>query len=114
MMISGHLLGAFAGCAAAAVGQLFLKAAARGPVSAAWGIYLRPMMWMGYAWILTSTVVNTWAYRVVPARAIAAFLPLTLLLVVLLSAGLLRERMTRRQWVGVGLILSGVSVFALA
>lgn len=103
---------AFAGSASAAVGQLFLKLAARRPATSVTAMYLRPAMLAGYVMILLSTVLNTWAYRTVPAKAIAVFLPLNLLMVVLLSAVFLRERLTGRQCVGLALILAGTAGFA--
>ena len=88
---------AFAGSASAAVGQLFLKLAARRPATSVATMYLRPAMLAGYVMILLSTVLNTWAYRTVPAKAIAVFL---------------RERLTGRQCVGLALILAGTAGFA--
>ncbi|MFO1520737.1 MAG: EamA family transporter [Kiritimatiellia bacterium] len=109
---SAHLAAAFAGSAAAAAGQLCMKWAARKPAPNLAAMYLRPPMIAGYLLILASTVLNTWAYKLVPAKALAVFLPLNLLMVVLLSAAVLGERLTRRQWAGIALILAGTAGFA--
>ena len=79
---SAHLAAAFAGSAAAAAGQLCMKWAARKPAPNLAAMYLRPPMIAGYLLILASTVLNTWAYKLVPAKALAVFLPLNLLMVV--------------------------------
>ena len=109
---SAHLFAAFAGSVAAATGQLFMKIAAGKPARNLAAMYLRLPMIAGYFLILASTVLNTWAYKLVPAKALAVFLPLNLLMVVLLSAAVLSERLTRRQWAGIALILAGTAEFA--
>jgi multidrug transporter EmrE-like cation transporter len=104
---------ALGGSALAAFGQVCMKHAARRPSARVAAMYGRPAMLAGYLLILASTVVNNWAYGKVPARFAAAFLPVNLLLVALLSAGLLGERLNPRQRAGLGVILLGAAIFAL-
>ncbi|HEV2722877.1 MAG TPA: EamA family transporter [Thermoanaerobaculia bacterium] len=76
-------------------------------------LWLNAMALSGYALMLAVTLMNLYAYKVVPVQANVVLSPLVLFLVTVLSVVALRERLTRTQAVGCALILAGVAIFYL-
>lgn len=60
-----------------------------------------------------TTVLNTFAYRTVPLKASVAVLPANFVAVGILSFLVLKERLTKKQLVGVIIILTGIMLYAL-
>jgi drug/metabolite transporter (DMT)-like permease len=108
-----HSLAALAAVLVTAASQLILKAGVDRSRGGLRGIFLNPLTACAYAMLVGVTLLNLYAFRVVPLKAATVLLPLTLLLVSAGSHWLLRERLTRDQALGALLILAGMAVFAL-
>ncbi|MBI2435585.1 MAG: EamA family transporter [Candidatus Hydrogenedentes bacterium] len=67
----------------------------------------------GYLCLLLVTVLNVYAYQVLPLKTAIIFLPLTFASVALISIGVLKERMRRSQVLGTLLIVIGIVLFNL-
>lgn len=96
-----------------AISQVLLKMGAHRAGSIAWRLYLNGYTLTAYASLVVVTLLNLYAYHVIPLKAAVALLPLTLLLVAILSFWVLNERLTRKQIFGAIIILVGLLVFNL-
>jgi len=97
-----------------AIGQVMLKTgASRAAGKATRDLYLNPFTLGGYAILLIVTLINLYAFRVVPLKAQVFLVALTLLMVTGFSFSLLRESMTRRELMGALVILSGIAIYGL-
>lgn len=110
--LSFHYAVALAAVPLTAVAHLLLKTGAArslgGPRIALW---VNRWTIAGYALMLSVTLMNLFAYRLVPVRANVVLSPLVFFTVTLLSIVLLRERLTKMQTIGCALIILGVAVF---
>lgn len=93
--------------------QFLLKRGARSDRRHRFAIWLNALTLSGYAILLVVTLMNLYAYTVIPIRANVFLLPLVFLLVTVMSVVALHERLTRMQVVGCLLIAAGVAVFNL-
>lgn len=108
-----HYLIALLAVLLTAISQVLLKFGARRAGSAAWMLYFNGYTLTAYVSLVTVTLMNLYAFRVIPLKAAVVLLPLTLLLVGIFSFLFLHERFTRKQVVGAILILAGLAVFNL-
>jgi drug/metabolite transporter (DMT)-like permease len=100
------------GVAFASVGQVLmkkgaLKAQRKGIVGTFFGAYTLS----GYALMLGSTITSTAALKVLPLKLTVSLLPLGYLAVALMSIFLIGEKLSRRQWYGMVVLLAGVILF---
>lgn len=91
--------------------QILLKVATRRAGHEAWRLYLNPYTLMAYLSLALVTLLNLYAFRHIPIKAVIIFLPLTLLLVVSFSVLLLNEKLSQQQIAGSIVILIGLLVF---
>ncbi len=104
------LIGVFLNAAA----QLLLKAgASRAHGRHALKLWANRQVLLGYAVFVAVTLVNLFAYRVLPLKMGVVFLPLMLLLVVSGSRLFFHEKLHRSSLAGLALILVGMIVFIL-
>lgn len=96
-----------------AISQVLMKFGARSAGSIAWRIYLNPYTLTAYAILVIVTLMNLYALMRIPLKYALIFLPMTLLLVMILSLWLLQERLNRKQIYGALLVVSGLLVFCL-
>ena len=66
-----------------------------------------------YSLLLVVTLLNTYAYKYIELKIAVVLLPMTFIMVALLSFFVLGEKLTRNQMVGALLILGGTVVFNL-
>ena len=95
-----------------AFGQLFMKLGAlRGRGHSLIRSFTDPFTVLGYAFMLGTTVVSTIALRTLPLHLTVSLLPLSYIVVIVLSVAVLHERMQRHHVGGMLLILIGVIIF---
>ncbi|MDR1043101.1 MAG: DMT family transporter [Clostridiales Family XIII bacterium] len=73
--------------------------------------YLNPLVIGGYALLLIAMVIPLYALKFIDMKFAAIFESLGYVFIMVLSAVVLRERITRRLVVGIVLIVAGVIVF---
>jgi drug/metabolite transporter (DMT)-like permease len=113
-----------AGAGISAVSQLLLKISANrnsagGSGGAAGGSflqrfraqYLNPLVIGGYALLFVAMVIPLYALKFIDMKFAAIFESLGYVFIMVLSAVVLRERITRRLVLGIVLIVAGVIVF---
>ncbi|RJO68578.1 MAG: hypothetical protein C4523_07480 [Myxococcales bacterium] len=94
-----------------AFGQLLLRSgSARGETF--WRSLLHPRSVAGYLIFLVVTVLSVYVMQAMPLRAFTAWTSLVFPAVVLLSALLLKEKLTRDHLFGTTLIVAGIVVFS--
>lgn len=103
------LLGVFV----TAIAHLFLKLGAGRAGDHRLALWLNAPTLTGYVLMLAVTLMNLYAYRVVPLRANVVFSPLVLLCVTFIALFILGERLSRGQIAGCALIIAGIAVFNL-
>jgi len=97
-----------------ATAQLLLKiGVSRARHGSTIAIYLHPYSVIAYALLLLATLLNVYAFRVLPLKVAAEILPFTYILVGIYARLLLKERMSGAQWLGAALIVAGVVLFAI-
>lgn len=111
-MIS-HYLVALAAVVLTALSQVLLKVGARAVPTAGWRVWCNPYTLTAYGTLVFVTLMNLYAFKVVPMKFGLVVLPLTLMLVLILSVLLLGERLTRQAVFGVAVTVTGVVVFNL-
>lgn len=96
-----------------ALSQLFLKLSARKNHSKKIFEYLNFFVIAGYGLLMLTLLMNTWAYRGVEYKLGPVINATTYVFVMILSKLFLREKITPKKLVGVGLIIVGILVSAL-
>ena len=93
-------------------GQLLLKLGARAhELRASIRLWLNPLTITGYLVLLIVTLMNLYAFKVVPLRAAILLGPLTIILVALGSRLFLGERPGGVRWLGFAIICLGIALF---
>jgi len=73
--------------------------------------YLNPYTIVGYFLMFIVTLLNTYAYKYVELKINVILLPMTFVLVALLSFWVLKENFSKNQVIGSAIILAGIVVF---
>ena len=108
-----HALVMIFGVTIAGVSQLLLKTAAQKTYTHWIRQYLNVRVILGYAIMVASTLCTVYAYRVIPLSMAPACDAFGQVVVVTLSWLVLKEKLTRRKLLGLGLILVGILIFFL-
>lgn len=105
---------AYLAVALTAMSQLLLKKGAdRGKYGHPVKLFLNPFTAIAYALFFIVTLLNLYAYKMLPLKCAVVVLPFTYILVGILSFIFLKEKMTRNQLIGAGIIILGVVLFNL-
>ncbi len=93
------------------VGQVLLKIGAkkRGTME----MYTNPATLAGYGIFLVATICSIYALQVMNLKTLYALTSLTPLVVMTLSVYVLKETLTKKKVIAIGLIFSGLLVFNL-
>ena len=109
-----YLLVACLGSILTGVSQTLLKAGVIRSVDGPWfRPYIHPLSLAAYTLFLGVTLMNLYAFTMLPLKYATIIQPLNILFVGAFSRVFLRERPSRRQLAGTALILAGVAVFNL-
>lgn len=111
-MVSYYLV-AFAAVVLTALSQVLLKVGSRAAPTADWRIWGNFYTLTAYSILVVVTLMNLYAFKIVPMKFGLVLLPLTLLLVLCFSVVFLGERLSRQAMLGVVVTLSGVVIFNL-
>lgn len=97
-----------------AVAQVLLKmGATRGAGRELKALYLNPFSLSGYSLMGLVTLMNLYAFKIVPIKAQVFFMGFVLLLVTGLSFRLLGESLSRKEMAGAAMILAGLAIYGL-
>jgi drug/metabolite transporter (DMT)-like permease len=97
-----------------ATSQLLLKSGAtRWKGANPLHLYLNPWTLTGYGLLFVAMVLYNYAFSQIQLKSIVFFLPITLVLVVLASCWLFREKLTMEGIVGAVLVVVGLIVYGL-
>jgi len=75
--------------------------------------YINSYVISGYGLFLFVTVVNVYAYRILPLKYAIILLPFTLIFVTLFSMLFFKEALTTRQIISFLIILTGIIIYNL-
>lgn len=113
--MTSYYVAAFLGAVLTAVAQLLLKTGAR--VGVAKGsfkkLFTNPYTFIGYVIFVSVTLLNLYALKEIRLIEMVFFVPLSYLLVILSSRWILKEKLSRNQWIGVVFLLTGLIIFNL-
>ena len=76
-------------------------------------VYANPYTITAYLILLVVTLLNFYAYKILPLKLSTIILPYTYILVGVFSFVFLKERITRRQILGSAIIIFGIVLFKL-
>ena len=102
------LLGTFL----AAISQVMLKRAAMREYDSPMAEYLNPLVAGAYAIFVLTTLLSVLAYRGIPLSMGPVLEATSYFYVTLFGVRIFGERMTRRKWLALALILCGICVYA--
>lgn len=97
----------------ASFSQILLKISARKTYPSMLREYLNPWVITGYAMLICSTLLMIFAFRGIAYKNGPVMESLGFVLVMLLSALVLHEKITKRKLIGDLLIIAGIVVFYL-
>lgn len=97
----------------AAVAQIILKKSALIKREREIFNYLNPYVISAYIIQFGTILANMIIHRYIDFKVYSAFAGLSYVFVILLSKVFLKEDITRKRWLGMGLIVAGVAVFNL-
>ena len=110
-MFSYYLM-AFLAIALTAISQLLLKIGAnRGKSRHPVKLFLNPFTAIAYALFFIVTLMNLYAYKMLPLKCAVILLPFIYILIGIFSYIFLKEKMNRNQLIGAGIIILGVVLF---
>lgn len=101
------------GVTIAAFSQILLKTSANRPHEGFWKQYLNWRVITGYIMLFISMLFSVWAYSGMDYKFGPAIESIGFVLVAFLSWGILKEKMTRKKSIGIGLIVVGLILFCL-
>lgn len=112
-MLNYYLAG-FSGVLLTAFSQILLKIGAKkGEKKRLIYSFLSCYTMTGYFFLFIVTLLNLYAYKGLPLKTAVILLPMTFILVTLLSFLILKEEFTKQQFIGAGFIIMGALFFNL-
>lgn len=105
ILVSGSLI--------ASVSQIMLKKSAQKQYPSKLREYLNPLVIISYILFFGTTLISIYALKVVPLSMSPILEASGYIFVAVLSYIFLKEKMTRKQLVGMFLILAGIVVYSL-
>lgn len=94
------------------VSQIMLKKSAQRSYSSKLREYLNPLVIIAYGLFFGCTLISMYALKVVPLSMAPILEASGYIFVAVMSAVLLKEKMSRRQLIGMVLILAGIVIYA--
>lgn len=101
------------GSLVASVSQIILKKSAEKQYSSRLKEYLNPLVITAYILFFGTTFISMYALRVVPLSMSPILEASGYIFVAILSFIFLKEKMTKKQLLGMALILTGIVVYSL-
>lgn len=105
IMVSGSLI--------ASVSQIMLKKSAEKQYPNKLREYLNPLVITAYALFFGTTFISMFALKVVPLSMAPILEASGYIFVAVLSYIFLREKLTKKQLIGMALILAGIAVYSV-
>lgn len=97
----------------AAVSQIMLKVSANKEYNNKLAEYLNPLVITAYAMFVLSTLLTMFALRKIPLSLSPILESTSYIYVTVMGYFLLKEKLSRKKLVGLGLILFGILVFSV-
>ncbi len=95
------------------VSQILLKKSAGTVYENRWKEYMNPRVITAYGIFFLSTLATMWAYKAVPLSLGAVLEATGYLWVTILGILFLKEHVSVKKWIGLGLIILGIVIFSL-
>lgn len=103
-----------AGVITSSVSQVLLKKSARKVYGSKLREYLNPLVIIAYGLFFGCTLITVYALKVVPLSTAPVIEASGYIFVAVLSYIFFKEKLTRTQLVGMGLILAGIAVYCIS
>lgn len=101
------------GVMVSSVSQIMLKKSAQKQYPSKLREYLNPLVIIAYGMFFGSTLISMYALKVVPLSMSPILESAGYIFVAVLSFFFLKEKMTRKQLIGMALIIIGIVVYSL-
>jgi drug/metabolite transporter (DMT)-like permease len=96
-----------------AIAQFFLKKGAMVKRKSLVGLYFNFFTIIGMMLLLSVTLINVYAYHILPLKMTVVFLPLTFILVGIFAIFVLKEKLSLKQLASFVTILMGIIIYNL-
>ncbi len=93
--------------------QVLLKIAANRTYQSRIREYLNPIVITAYGIFFASTLLTMYALKFVPLTYSPIIESTSYIFIPLFGVAMLREKITKRRWIGIGIILIGILIFTL-
>lgn len=97
----------------ASVSQIMLKKSAQKQYASKLSEYLNPLVIIAYVLFFATTLISMYALKVVPLSMSPILEASGYIFVAVLSYIFLKEKMTKKQLIGMALIITGIVVYSL-
>lgn len=97
----------------AGISQILLKKSAEKTYKVWWRSYVNPYVIIGYGLLFGTTILGVLALRFIPLTLSAALAASGQVIVPVLSYFVLHEKISKKRWIGMALIVIGIIVFSL-
>lgn len=111
MLSSSSVIIMICGCAVSAFSQILLKKSANKPHEGFWQQYLNRYVISGYVLLLVATLLSVWAYSGMSYKFGPPLESIGFIMITVLSALILKEKITKKKIFGVALIVIGILIF---
>ena len=101
------------GTLVSAISQIMLKKSAQKEYPSKLKEYLNPLVIIAYGLFFGTTFISMYALKVVPLSMAPILEASGYIFVAILSYIFLKEKMTKRQFLGTGLIIVGIIIYSL-
>lgn len=95
------------------IAQVLLKKSANKSYSSHLREYLNPLVIVGYALFVGSTLLSTYAYKVIPLSMGPILDATGYIYVTIFGVTIFHEHLTRKKLLALALIIGGIAVYAL-
>ena len=111
MLSTSSVIIMICGCTVSAFSQILLKKSANKPHESFWRQYLNKFVISGYLLLLVATLLSVWAYSGMSYKYGPPLESIGFIIITILSAVILQEKITKKKIIGVVLIIIGILIF---
>lgn len=111
MLSSQSVIIMICGCLISSFSQILLKKSANAEHESFWKQYLNKNVITGYVLLLAAMFMSVWAYSGMDYKYGPPLESIGFIMITVLSAVILKEKITKKKILGVALIVTGILIF---